>query len=138
MIQTLIKNWWLLGLRALLALVFSVMAFLMRSSVEDFTLREFALKGMVGFAGMRAVTAGVCTVAAGAWRASAGRWWWMVVDGIVVSTAGFVLILSSKFTFRELMYVVVALATAIGVVEIATARTLRRHLKDEWFLGLAG
>jgi uncharacterized membrane protein HdeD (DUF308 family) len=138
MIQTLIKNWWLLGLRALLAMVFSVMAFMMQSSAEDFTLRDFALKGMVVFLGMLAVTAGVCTVAAGIWRASAGKWWLLVVDGVIVSTAGFVLILARNFSFRELMYVVVALAAAIGVVEIAAARALRRHLRDEWLLDLAG
>jgi len=32
----------------------------------------------------------------------------------------------------------VILAIIIGVGELATARTLRRHVSDEWFLGLAG
>ncbi len=138
MIQTLIKNWWLLGLRGLLALLFSVMTFLMRSSAETLTLREFALKGMVVFLGILALTAGVCTVAAGLWRAASGKWWLLVVDGVAVSAAGVAAILASSFTFDTLMYIVVLLAAAIGFVELATARTLRRHMPDEWLLGLAG
>ncbi len=138
MIQTLIKNWWLLGLRGVLALLFSVITFLMQSSAETFTLREFATRGTVVFLGMLALTAGACTVAAGIWRASTGKWWLLVADGGVVGAAGLVLILGNGISFRTVTYIVVLLAAAMGVVELAAARVLRRHLPDEWFLGLGG
>jgi uncharacterized membrane protein HdeD (DUF308 family) len=138
MLQTLITNWWLLGLRGLLALVFSVMTFMMRSSAETFTLREFAMKGMVIFLGMLALTAGACTVAAGIWRASTGKWWLLVADGVIVSAAGLALILATSFTLETVIYILVVLAAAIGFVELLIARGLRRHLPDEWFLGLGG
>jgi uncharacterized membrane protein HdeD (DUF308 family) len=35
-------------------------------------------------------------------------------------------------------HLLVILAMAIGVLELSAARTLRRHVPDEWFLGLAG
>src|SRR5215469_5324171 len=98
MIQTLIKNWCLLLLRGLLALLFSVMAFLMQSSAETLTLREFAMKGMVVFLGLLVLIAGVCTAAAGIWRASAGKWWALLVDGVILSSAGLVLILADRFS----------------------------------------
>lgn len=138
MMQTLIRNWWLLVIRGVLALLLSVMLFLMLPFAETFTLREFALKGMVVFLGILAVTAGVCTIGAGIWRASSGRWWLLVADGAILSVAGLALIAFDSFRFRTVTYVVVVLATAIGFVELATARLLRRHLSDERFLRLEG
>ena len=138
MIQTLIKNWWLLLLRGLLALLFSVMAFLMQSSAETLTLREFAMKGMVVFLGLLVLIAGVCTAAAGIWRASAGKWWALLVDGVILSSAGLVLTFANHFSFRMVTQIIVVLAAAIGVTEVAAATSLRRHIRDEWFLALAG
>jgi uncharacterized membrane protein HdeD (DUF308 family) len=138
MIKTLIENWWLLCLRGVLALLLSIMSFLMLSSADTFTLREFSLKAMVILLGMLAVMAGACTIAAGIWRASTGKWWLLVGDGMIVSVAGFALILADSFAFRTAIHVIVVLATAIGIVELAAARSIRRHLPDEWFLGLGG
>lgn len=45
---------------------------------------------------------------------------------------------SDSITFRMVTYLLIALVLAIGVVELSAARMLRRHLPDEWFLGLAG
>jgi len=138
MIETLIKNWWLLLLRGLLALLFSVMTFLMLSSADTFTLREFAMKGMVIFFGLLALIAGACTAAAGIWKAATGKWWLLLVDGVVVASAGLLLIFANRFSFWTVTQAVVVLAGAIGLIEVAAARSLRRHLPDEWFLALAG
>jgi uncharacterized membrane protein HdeD (DUF308 family) len=138
MIETLIRNWWLLFLRGVLALSLAVMAFLMLSSVESFTLREFAVRGMVVFLGILAVIAGVCTIAAGMWKAANGKWWLLFTDGIVIILAGFTLILADGLTFRTVTHTIVVLATAIGVVELGIAFSIRRHVSDEWFLALGG
>lgn len=138
MIETLIRNWWLLALRGVLAAVFSVITFIMRSSVETFTLREFATKGTVIFLGMLALVAGACTIAAGIWTATRHKWWLLVVDGFAVSGVGLILILSDRITFNLVANLLVALAMAVGVSELITARTLRHHVPDEWFLVLAG
>jgi uncharacterized membrane protein HdeD (DUF308 family) len=138
MIQTLIKNWWLLALRGILAAVLSVMTFLMLSSAESLTLREFALKGMVVFLGILALAAGACTIAAGIWNATHGQWWLLVLDGLAVCAAGLILILANSISFRMVTQLLVVLAMLIGIVELSAARMLRRHVSDEWFLGLAG
>lgn len=138
MIQTLIKNWWLLALRGVLAAVFSVMAFLMRSSAESITLRDFATKGMVVFLGILAVAAGTCTIAAGIWGSTRNKWWLLFLDGLAIIAVGLILILSSGITLRMVTHLLVILAMIIGVGELVTARTLRRHVSDEWFLALAG
>jgi uncharacterized membrane protein HdeD (DUF308 family) len=138
MLQTLIRNWWLLALRGLLAAVFAAVTFLMQNSAGSLTLREFAQKGMVVFLGMLALAAGGCTVAAGIWSSTRNKGWLLVLDGLAVSTAGLILILSDRITFNMTMDLLVALALVIGLVEVVTARTLSRHIRDEWFLGLAG
>lgn len=138
MIETLIRNWWLLALRGVLAAVFSVITFMMRSSVQTFTLREFATRGSVIFLGMLALAAGACTIAAGIWTATRHKWWLLVVDGLAVSAVGFTLILSDRITFHLVANLLVALAMAVGVSELITARMLRHHVPDEWFLVLAG
>lgn len=138
MLETLIRNWWLFAVRGVLAALFSIITFLMRGSAESFLLREFALKGLIVFLGMLALAAGVCTIAAGAWTSSKNRWLLLVLDGLAVSAAGLILILLNSISFRMVIYLLLLLATMIGILELAGARTLRRHVPDEWFLGLAG
>jgi uncharacterized membrane protein HdeD (DUF308 family) len=138
MLQTLIKNWWLLALRGLFALLFSISVFLTRSSAETYTLRPFATKGVTVFLGILAVVAGACTVAAGIWRAATGKWWLLVADGALVIAAGLTLILVDGVAFTTVTQAVVVLAVAIGFLELSVARSLRRHLPDEWILALAG
>jgi uncharacterized membrane protein HdeD (DUF308 family) len=138
MLKTLIQNWWLLALRGVLALALAAAAFTMRSSADTFTLREFAMKGMVVFFGMLAVAAGACTAGAGIWNSSKGKWWLLILDGLVLGALGFILILANRFSFHTLTQIIAVLAAIIGVVEVAAATHLRRHMPDEWFLALAG
>jgi len=138
MIETLIRNWWLLFLRGVLALSLAVMAFLMLSSAESFTLREFAVRGMVVFLGILTVIAGACTVAAGIWKATTGKWWLLFTDGMIVVLAGLTLILANDLSFSTVTHTIVVLATAIGVVELGAAFSIRRHVSDELFLALGG
>ena len=139
--KTLITNWWLLALRGVLALLLAGAAFLMRSSAETFTLRQFAMKGTVVWFGLLALAAGICTIAAGIWNSAKdhkAKWWLLVADGVFVSAAGCVFIVADRFTFRTVTHTIAGLAVIIGMLEVAAARRLRRHLPDEWFLGLAG
>ncbi len=138
MVQTLIKNWWLVALRGILAVVFSAAVFLMHNSVESLTLREFATKGLIVFLGMLAIAAGGCTIMSGIWSSGHGKWWLLLLDGLAISAAGLILILSNSITLRVVTQLLVLLAMIIGLVELASARMLRRHLPDEWFLGVAG
>jgi uncharacterized membrane protein HdeD (DUF308 family) len=138
MIKTLTNNWWLLALRGVLAALFSVVAFLMVSSAETFTLREFATKGMTVFLGLLALSAGVCTIAAGVWSFREGKAWLVAVDGLCVGAAGVVLVWSNRIVFSAVAFALVALAIMIGIVELGVARLLRHHVSDEWFLVYAG
>lgn len=137
--RALIENWWLLALRGVLALLFAAAAFEMRSSAETFTLREFAMRGTVVLFGVFALIAGACTTAAGTWKWSKGKWWRLLVaDGLALGVVGLTLIMPNRFTFRALTHSIVIFAFWIGLMEFAAARSVRRHLPDEWTLAAAG
>lgn len=138
MLETLLKNWWLLALRGILAALFSLVIFGMQHSLESFTLRAFATRGLIVFLGLLAFAAGVCTIAAGMWNARHGKWWVLVLDGLAIGAAGIILIASTNITLRMVTYLFLFLAVTIGVLELSGSRMLRRHVPDEWFLGLAG
>ena len=138
MIRTLIKNWWLLALRSLLAALFSVAAFLMLSVAETYTLQEFATKGITVLFGIMAAAAGVFTVLAGIWRSREGKSWLLVLDGLCLCAVGVILILSHRITFSMVVLAIVGLAMIIGLLELGAARLVRRHVPDEWFLICAG
>src|SRR5579871_6732389 len=121
MIETLIRNWWLLFLRGALACILAVMTFLILPSVDTFTLRPFALRGIVVLLGILTVAAGLCTLAAGVWRAGSGKSWWLGLEGTIVASAGAVMIESNLLTVRFLVCAIVVLAAGIGTLELAAS-----------------
>jgi uncharacterized membrane protein HdeD (DUF308 family) len=140
LIQTLIKNWLLLALCGVLDAIISVIYLIMRDT--DGPLTFHAWNGTVVFLGKLALAAGACTVAAGIWRSTKGKCWLLVLNGLALSALG---LISYKLThyridFRTVALLLVVMAMSIGILELVTARTLRRqrHVADEWFLGLAG
>jgi uncharacterized membrane protein HdeD (DUF308 family) len=49
-----------------------------------------------------------------------------------------VTLLGSKLTLVRFVYFIAAWAVVIGVLELLIARSLRRHIPDEWSLTVAG
>ena len=129
MIQTLIKNWWLLVLCGVLDAIISVIH-----------LNFHAWKVGGPFLGRLALAAGVCTIAAGIWRSAKGKCWLLVLNGLALSALGLIYnrVFGFRISFRTIALLLVVMAMSVGIFELVTARTLRRHVADEWFLGLAG
>jgi uncharacterized membrane protein HdeD (DUF308 family) len=47
-------------------------------------------------------------------------------------------LLAPKLDLAWLVLIVAVWAIVVGILELLTSRTLRRHIPDEWFLWLAG
>ena len=135
MIQTLIKNWWLLALCGVLDAIISIIYF--NHAGHGF----HALKDIV-FLGKVALAAGACTIAAGIGRSAKGKCWPLVLNGLALSALGLIFngVFGFKIQFRTIALLLVVMAVSIGVFELVIARTLRHlhHVADEWFLGVAG
>lgn len=141
MIQTLIKNWWLLALCGVLDAIYSVTNLFMQDPDGSLTLRRFMGVGTVRYMGRLALAAGVCTVAAGIWSSRKGKSWLLALDGLALSAFGLICIfwkINRRLSFLPVALLFVVMAMSIGVFALAIARTLRRHVPDKRFLGLAG
>ncbi|MGO9269693.1 MAG: hypothetical protein ACLQOO_05465 [Terriglobia bacterium] len=140
MIQTLIKNWWLLALCGLLDAILALMNVTMQDPDGSLTLRIFVPMSTGMLMCRLAVAAGACTIAAGIWRSRRGRSWLLVLNGLALSAYGLIPLIfwTRPLRFRLFALLLVVMAMSIGILELATARTLRRQVADKCFLGLAG
>ena len=140
MIQTLIKNWWLLALCGLLDAILALLNVTMQDPDGSLTWRIFVPMSTGMLMCRLAVAAGACTIAAGIWRSRRGRSWLLVLNGLALSAYGLIPLIfwTRPLRFRLFALLLVVMAMSIGILELATARTLRRQVADKWFLGLAG
>jgi uncharacterized membrane protein HdeD (DUF308 family) len=127
--QLFASSWWILVLRGIAAILFGVLAL----AWPGITL----LVIVALFAAYVLVTGMVALV--GAIRNRDQRGWWLVLLlGIVSLAAGFVAIFYPEITALAIMIVIGASAFLSGVLDIAMAIRLRREIRGEWLLGLAG
>jgi uncharacterized membrane protein HdeD (DUF308 family) len=141
MTQSLVKSWWLLALCGVFDALFAVLIVLMGSPHGSPILHTLIHnRAAISQLGLLALAAGVCTIAASVWRSRKGNSWLLALNGLACTSLGLLLTLGAArpITFRTIALVIVAMAMSIGLYELATARTLRRHLIDEWLLGAAG
>ncbi len=139
MIQTLRKNWWLLALCGVLEAILALVNVSMQGPDGSLTLRIFAPMSTGMEMCWLAVAAGASTIAAGIWRSTKGRSWLLVLNGLALSAYGLIPIFwTGPLGFRLFALLLVVMAMSIGFLELAAARTLRRHVADKWVLRLAG
>ena len=73
------------------------------------------------------------------WEFQKGKSWLLLLNGLACSALGLIFTFwTGPLAFRTVALLIVLMAMSIGIYELATARTLRRHLADEWLLGAAG
>ena len=146
MIQTLIKNRWLLALCGAFYAAYSLMNLLyieglyIEGRPGESLLRRFAGPNAVREMGMVAMAAGVLAIAAGIWGSKKGKPWLLALNGLALSA--FALITTFWYrrplSFRPISLLFVAMALSVGILALATAPRLRRHVAGEWLLGTAG
>lgn len=126
------KKWMLLALCGVADAMISVIYL-------NHAVQGFHAASTVVFVGMLTLAAGACTIAAGVWSSRNNKSWLLVLNGLACSALGLILSLwTGPLAFRTVALLIVVMAMSIGVYELATARTLRRGLADEWLLGVAG
>ncbi len=130
-IQKITSHWWVFLIRGLVSILFGVAAF----AYPGITAAVFVFL----FAGY--VTAdGILTLVA-AVRFShpeSGRWWWMIVQGVLGIAIGVVTVLYPSVTAFALGILVAVWAIATGLLEIAAAWRLRKDIPNEIFLIVIG
>lgn len=139
MIRMLIKNWWLLFLRGILAIAFAIFIFAFLPFVPAPLLRQLAFAGLSAIFALFAFATGVLTIVAAVRGAGQGGSAWLVLaDGIAITAGGLIIMFSPGLTLLLLVQLIGLIALAVGMVELLAGIHLRRHLTDEWLLITGG
>ncbi|HET9274428.1 MAG TPA: HdeD family acid-resistance protein [Gemmatimonadales bacterium] len=130
MVELLARNWGLVALRGVFALVFGLLT-LFRPGVS-----LIALMLLFGF---YALVDGVTSVATAlAHRREEPLWGALLFGGVAGIVIGGITLFMPGNTAIILLYFIAAWAILLGVAEIVAAVRLRKVLRREWLLGLAG
>jgi uncharacterized membrane protein HdeD (DUF308 family) len=126
----LARNWWVLGLRGVVAILFGLLAF---------ALPGLTLGVLVILFGAYALVDGVVAIVAAVRAAERHeRWGPMLVAGLAGVGAGVVTFAWPLATAVGLLYLISAWALVLGVFKIVSAIRLRRLIPGEGWLLLNG
>lgn len=139
MIRLLIQNWWLLFLRGVLAIAFSLFIFVFLPFVPAPLLREFAFAGLAAIFALFGSATGLLTITAAVRGAGkGGSSWLMLADGVAVAAGGLIILLAPGSTLMRVIQLIALIALVVGVLEFTAGVHLRRHVTDEWLLITGG
>jgi uncharacterized membrane protein HdeD (DUF308 family) len=128
--STLSRKWWLLLLRAVVAIAFGILTFVQPS---------ISLAALVLLFGAYSMADGILCL----WTAIAGpkdqdSWWLLLLEGLLGVGIGVLTIWSPGITALALLFYIAIWAIATGVLEVVAAIRLRKEIDNEWLLLLAG
>ncbi|MES2902019.1 MAG: DUF308 domain-containing protein [Pseudomonadota bacterium] len=128
--QTLLRSWWLLALRGLIAIVFGVLAI----AWPAITLLSLA----VLFAAFALLGGAVWIFGGIQHRKADQRWWLLLLFGLTSMLAGAISALYPGLTTLALVLVVGANALVTGILDIVVAIRVRKFIRGELLLVLSG
>ena len=130
MLDRMSRDWWIIALQGVAALLFGVVALLWPG---------ITLLALVFLFAAYALVDGVLALVSGIRRGDGGRPdWWRVARGIVGIAAGIVAFVMPGITAFVLLIVIAAWAIVSGAIELVAAYQLRNVIRGEWLLALDG
>jgi uncharacterized membrane protein HdeD (DUF308 family) len=124
------RTWWMFALRGVIALLFGVLALVWPGLTLIWLVALFAAFALIG--------GGISVVGAFQNRKTDDHWWLALLLGLVSLGAGVIAIIHPALTALVLVLLMGANAIATGVLDIAIAIRLRKAIRGEWVLVLAG
>jgi uncharacterized membrane protein HdeD (DUF308 family) len=130
MVNVLARNWWMLALRGLAALVFGLLT-LFNPAIT--------LGVLVLFFGAYALVYGMFTIFAAVANRKGERYWVALLAGGILSVViGALTFLRPGVTAIALLYLIAAWAIVTGLFELIAGIRLRKVITNEWLLILSG
>jgi uncharacterized membrane protein HdeD (DUF308 family) len=126
----LTRNWWLLLLRGIAAVLFGVLAFIWP---------EMTLFALVFLFGAYALATGILSLML-AYKAPRGfpRFSALIFGGVISIIAGLIAFIMPGLTAVGLLILIASWAIVTGIIEIIAAIRLRKVITKEWLMILAG
>ncbi len=130
MLTLLARNWWVLALRGVLAIIFGILAFVWPQLTLLTLIYLFGAYVLVD--GFFALISGIRSYG------SYDRWWAMLIEGILGVIVGILTLVWPIATGLVLLYFIAAWAVVTGIFEIIAAIQLRKVIRGEWLMVLSG
>ena len=130
MLDLLARNWWVLVVRGVLAMLFGVLAFIWPG---------ITLAALVLLFGAYVLVDGLFAIvlAIGGWQERDDRWL-LLLEGILGVGIGVMTFIAPEITGVGLLLFIAAWSLATGILRIAAAVRLRSQIEGEWWLALSG
>jgi uncharacterized membrane protein HdeD (DUF308 family) len=130
MFDQLIRRWWIVAARGIVAVTFGIVAFI---------APEKTLGWLVAFFGFFALADGIFTMGAGL----SLSWLSLFLEGFVGGAVGLATFFFPPIAQAWFVYLIIAWALVTGVLELVAALRLRRivdgpMVTGEWLLGVSG
>jgi len=132
MLEALSSRWWVFLVRGLAAIIFGIVCFVYPGMTLVALTIVFGIFAFVD--GVLAVMAALGSMGA----VSAGRWWALLLQGIIGLIIAFYVWTQPVYSTAVLVYAVAAWAIVTGIVEIVAGIQLRDVVTNEWMYVLAG
>jgi uncharacterized membrane protein HdeD (DUF308 family) len=127
MLHTLVRNWWAVALRGLVAVLFGLLTFF----VPAITLVTLVL-----LFGVYALLDGLFNVIA--FIRVPAHHWALLIEGLIGIAAGILTFAWPAITAIALLYVIAFWAIFTGIFEIIAGIRLRKVMTNEWLLLVVG
>ena len=124
------RNWWVMLLRGIAAIVFGVIAVAWPGPTVFVLIILFGAYTLVD--GIIEIWSGIQS------RNEHDRWWVEILIGLAGVVAGILVMTWPGVSALALMYVIAAWMVVTGVLQIVYAIRLRKEISNEWLLGLSG
>lgn len=129
MLDDLARNWWLILLRGVCAIIFGLLTFAW-PGVTLFTL--------ILLYGAFALVDGALSIIAAIKGGVPAPRWWLALVGILGIAAGLMTFMWPGLTGMILLILIASWAIVTGIFEIVGAISLRKEIADEWMLIASG
>ena len=129
LLHALARNWWLILLRGIVAILFGVLAFVWPG---------VTLVTLVVLYGAFALVDGVLAIVAAITGGAAAPRWWLAIVGVAGIAAGVLTFLWPGITALVLLVFIATWAIATGLLQIIGAIKLRKEIDNEWMLIASG
>lgn len=129
MLDSLARNWWLLLLRGICAIIFGVLTL---------AWPGLSLLTLVLLYGIFALFDGGLAIGAAIMGGTPAPRWWLALVGLLGIGAGAVTLMWPGITGLVLLYFIAGWAIAAGIFEIVGAIKLRAEIEGEWWLIASG
>jgi uncharacterized membrane protein HdeD (DUF308 family) len=129
LLQALARNWWLLLLRGVGAVLFGVLTFVWPG---------ISLAALVLMYGVFALADGVFSVAAAIMGGAPAPRWWLALVGFLGIAVGILTFVMPGITALVLLMFIAGWAIVTGILQIIGAIRLRKEIDNEWLLVACG